>query len=234
MRTTSVSKRVNDDFRAYRAAVKKESVALTEQLQSVRRSQASVSTIKRLRQKIRRNNMLLLATLPENQYQEWQEHEEAAVLALSVKEQPYITRENAFLEVMQTRNLTISAIKENVDKEIRLNRAHERPLEGFKKATAQLIINEGVAFNTESFNREDTRGVQNLTAASHIKENCSPAIITDYQENYTWQSTAEYQDITESGTAARISCACGEVYDQFFTLEDNGYSSMLERLMNSD
>lgn len=234
VRTASAVTRVNEDFRATRqAAEKMRDEALTKYAEAKQNPESSKNTLGRLQKEAvnARNHVLAMQT--ETRYASWLDKQNDEIRAGVSAKKNISEQQRTLNRISLDREHTIQAIRNNVEKEIVLNKAAERPLDGFKLAITGVLVKYGSAFDNGN-GWTDTRGVHNNGAEKHLKEKCSPAMITDYQESYQWVTSDDQYggEETGHGICANISCKCGEVYDQLYVLENTGFTSIVELIMN--
>lgn len=234
VRTTPAAKRVNEDFRNARLiAEKSRDEALAKFIEAQHDPESSKNALGRLQKQAVLTSNHVLAMQTEGRYAEWLEKQNNEIRAGVAGKKNVSEQQRTLNHISLDRENVINSIKDNVEKEIVLNKATERPLEGFKLAITGVLVKYGSAFDSGN-GWDDTRGVHNNAAEKHLKEQCSPAIITDYQEDYQWVTRdGQWNDEnTGHGICANISCKCGEVYDQRYVLENSGFTSIVELIMN--
>jgi len=228
-REGTLASRVNADFRDYRKKVTELSQEAKERYQEAQQDETSrKTTVDRLRRAAKSAELNTLAVASESAYQRWVASKESEVEDLSKRRKSFKTPLAELNHVAQQRQEILEGLRANVEKEIILNRAE--PLEGFRKDVAKLLIRDGEAF-TEDRSFGDTRGSRDYEASRHF-DDCEPALVRNYEEDYSWNVYDSFNEDQQHGVSARISCKCGEVYNTRFIMENYGFNSMLERLMN--
>jgi len=228
-REGTLASRVNADFRDYRKKVTELSQEAKERYQEAQQDGTSrKTTMDRLRRAAKSAELNTLAVASESAYQRWVASKESEVEDLSKRRKSFKTPLAELNHVAQQRQGILEGLRANVEKEIILNRAE--PLEGFRKDVAKLLIRDGEAF-TEDRSFGDTRGSRDYEASRHF-DDCEPALVRNYEEDYSWNVYDSFNEDQQHGVSARISCKCGEVYNTRFIMENYGFNSMLERLMN--
>lgn len=228
-REGTLASRVNADFRDYRKKVTELSQEAKERYQEAQQDETSrKTTVDRLRRAAKSAELNTLAVASESAYQRWVASKESEVEDLSKRRKSFKTPLAELNHVAQQRQGILDGVRANVEKEIILNRAE--PLEGFRKDVAKLLIRDGEAF-TEDRSFGDTRGSRDYEASRHF-DDCEPALVRNYEEDYSWNVYDSFNEDQQHGVSARISCKCGEVYNTRFIMENYGFNSMLERLMN--
>jgi hypothetical protein len=228
-REGTLAARVNTDFRDYRKKVAALSKEAHERYEEVQQDETSrKSTVDRLRRAAKSAELNTLAVASDSAYKRWVDSKESEVEDLSKRRKSFKTPLAELNHVTQQRQAILDDIRANVEKEIILNRA--QPLEGFRKDVAKLLIRDGEAF-TDDHSFGDSRGSRDYEANQHF-DDCEPALVRNYEEDYTWNVYDSFTEDQQHGISARISCKCGEVYNTHFVMENYGFNSMLERLMN--
>jgi predicted transcriptional regulator len=237
-RTGTATKRVNDDFRAHRAAVAKNLAELkTKVADSAGETGLSKTARAKLVKELAAAEVSTLAAVTESTYSTWHENTKQEVLAAATNKTPNRDLEKTLRLVSEERDTIISEIKQNVDKEMTLQKAAETPLEGFKLAVTNVLVRDGQAYQQDDSYWGDTRGRVDYEATSHLNDGegggCKPAMIRNYAENFSWSVYDSFSSEQEHGIAADISCSCGTVFNKRFIIENEGFGSILERIMNS-
>jgi len=228
-RTTSAAERVNEDFKAYQGKIKEDLAAAQTELKAAEldptTKKAKLNRLSDVVEKLELDNHALGSQARFNRHVKG---EEAKIGNLSGRER--LTARHALDDYRNIREQTLSDIKRNVDTEIELQNL--KPLEGFKLAVAKLLIQDGTAVNDGEPDWGSTLGRTNYGATEHLRNDCEPVAISDYEDTFTWSTYDSFNSSDSIGTRARISCKCGEVHKQNFVIESNEVGSMFSRLMN--
>lgn len=234
-RSGSVEARVSADFRDYRKTVladlktAKEALAAVEGKENVR-----PGTLKRLQSDVRHQEDLKLAVAGGFSFTAWQEEMREKIAQAKTEKKSTVGLASQLRNITDDREAIFAGIKENVDKEIGFNKIAEAPpLNPFKSAVAKLLVTDGNAFDKSPDSWGDSRGAGNYQAKYHFEDNnCEPAAVENYEEDYEWSEYDTYNNEQHHGVAADVSCRCGEVYKQRFIVEADNLGSLFSRLMN--
>lgn len=227
-RTGTATERVNEDYAAYRVTVAgKLAEAETALKTAVSEPKITKAKMTRLQNVVDEQKAEQVSVFPPVKFDKYVKDEEARIEKLPGKA---LSETRALNKVKALRVQNMDNIKENVEKEMKLQTAE--PLEGFKLAVAKLLIQDGSAHDDESGGWGSSLGRSNYGAEKHMKDDCEPAAISDYEDNYTWNDYDTFSSRDSIGTRARISCKCGQVYKQNFIIDNSDVGSMFARLMN--
>jgi hypothetical protein len=235
VRTGSADSRVQEDIWAYLEKLENQRKDLKETFVKFDAKDPSVTAgaLKKAQKAAQDISDQEIALQSYTFFTDWTKNQERDIAKLKATMKPTTNARKYVNKITQLREDLLADMKSNVEKEIALEKAAQKPLEGFKLAVANLLVEEGDAYDLNGSAWGDSRGNSDYSARRHIKEDCKPAIIKNYEENYSWQLYNTYNSDDYVGIKADMSCACGQVHNRTFIMENANFQSMLSKLMNS-
>jgi hypothetical protein len=235
VRTGSADSRVQEDVKAYLKKLENQRDDLREIFAKADAKDPSVTAgaLKKADKAAQEISDQEIALQSHTFFTDWTKKQEREMTKLKASMKPTTNARKYVNKITQLREDLLTDMKSNVEKEIALEKAAQKPLEGFKLAVANLLVEEGDAYDTSGSTWGDSRGRSDYTARSHIQEDCKPAIIKNYEENYSWNLYDTYNSQDYVGIKADMSCACGQVHNRTFIMENASFQSMMSKLMNS-
>lgn len=233
-RTTSAAARANEDFRTYRATVKKDHAeAVAKLAEAEANPDTKKAALTRLRKEVENQEAEVFATLPKATFErtikakseEMAEYEKAQKMR-------FRALRNSMSNAHGRRGEILDEIQSNVDHEITLQKAPK--LEGFRLAVTKLLVAEGTAYDPEKRMWGTSLGTAIYEANHHFTEDCAPAVVSNYNERFDWNTYDSFTSDDNVGVSADISCACGKYHKTKFVLEQDNFGSMFSRIMNMD
>lgn len=113
----------------------------------------------------------------------------------------------------------------------------------FRETVAQMIAENGQAFDESIETWGDSRGQRDVNAEKHMKF-CSPERMTGYEEDYVWVISDEGGRGKNTGVRAFITCKCEAVDHVSFivampepssaTCHPSGLATMLSWLLEDE